>query len=190
MGPADISEVVAIERASYTMLWPERAYEYELRQNELAHYFVLRTSLPHPSLTKVDRPAAKPSSAIIGIGGFWLMADEIHISTIAIHPDWRRRGLGEWMLLTLIERGQALGGTTATLEVRPSNRVARHLYKKYDFRQAGRRRGYYTDNGEDALILTTPPLTLPDYRAMLGQRKAALFQKLAKIRVDKIGQIS
>ena len=202
---ADIPAVVAIEHASYSMTWPAKAYDYELQDNDLAHYFVLRTSLPHPpqegkhfnhpseiqeetSGGQSHRKAAHRSavggrfSTVIGLAGFWLMGDEAHISTIAIHPDWRGLGLGEWLLLTLIEVAQALDAQTATLEVRPSNHSALALYQKYKFDQVGRRPRYYSDNDEDALILTTPSLTLPDYQAMLFQRKVALFQRLAKIK--------
>jgi ribosomal-protein-alanine N-acetyltransferase len=196
---ADIPAVVAIEHASYSMTWPAKAYDYELQDNDLAHYFVLRTSLSHPPQKKSkhfnnllevqeetsggQRSAVSGRFAtVIGLAGFWLMGDEAHISTIAIHPDWRGLGLGEWLLLTLIEVAQALDAQTATLEVRPSNHSALTLYQKYKFEQVGRRPRYYSDNDEDALILTTPPLTLPDYQAMLRQRKVALFQRLAKIK--------
>lgn len=164
----DIPAVVAVEQASYAMTWPQKAYTYELQKNELAHYYVLRvTHLP-------DAP-------IIGLGGFWLLGDEIHISTIAVHPRWRRLGLGEWLLQHLLEAGQRLGGQVATLEVRPSNYAALALYQKYNFRQVGLRPQYYSDNGEDALILTTPRLDLPDYQAMFHQRKTTLAQRLAQI---------
>ena len=196
---ADIPAVVAIEHASYSMTWPAKAYDYELQDNDLAHYFVLRTSLSHPPQKKSKHfnrlseaqgqtPGGQrsavggPFSTVIGLAGFWLMGDEAHISTIAIHPDWRGLGLGEWLLLTLIEVAQALDAQTATLEVRPSNHSALALYQKYKFGQVGRRPRYYSDNDEDALILTTPSLTLPDYQAMLFQRKVALFQRLAKIK--------
>jgi ribosomal-protein-alanine N-acetyltransferase len=174
---ADIPRVVAVEQASYAMTWPAKAYRHELQQNDLAHYFVLRLT---PQLTT--------QSALIGLGGFWLMADEIHISTIAIHPDWRGLGLGEWMLTRLLEEGQALGAAVATLEVRPSNRAARSLYEKYGFQEVGRRRNYYTDNGEDALILTTPTLNLADYQELFQQRRAGLFQRLADITLDKLAE--
>lgn len=196
---ADIPAVVAIEHASYSMTWPAKAYDYELQDNDLAHYFVLRTSLPHPpqkeskhfnhsSEAQGQTPGGQRSavdgrfSTVIGLAGFWLMGDEAHISTIAIHPDWRGLGLGEWLLLTLIEVAQALDAQTATLEVRPSNHSALALYQKYKFEQVGRRPRYYSDNDEDALILTTPPLTLPDYQTMLIQPKIVLFQRLAKIK--------
>ena len=191
MTPADIPAVVAIENASYSMTWPARAYDYELQYNDLAHYFVLRTSLPQPPLEESRQSSRQPGvqkgilgghfSTIIGLAGFWLMADEAHISTIAIHPDWRRLGLGEWLLLGLIETAQTLNAQTATLEVRPSNRIAQALYQKYRFEQVGRRPRYYSDNNEDALILTTPPLTSLDYQTMLGQRQKALLQRLTNL---------
>lgn len=172
---ADIPRVVAVEQASYAMTWPAKAYRHELQQNDLAHYFVLRLA-----------PQSTAQSSLIGLGGFWLMADEIHISTIAIHPDWRSLGLGEWMLTRLLEEGQALGAAVATLEVRPSNLAARSLYEKYGFQEVGRRRHYYTDNGEDALILTTPPLSQADYQEMLEQRRAEVFRRLAQVTLDKL----
>jgi ribosomal-protein-alanine N-acetyltransferase len=201
---ADIPAAVAIDHASYAMTWPLRAYEYELQHNDFAHYFVLRTSLPYPP-QKVDEHFHQTSdiseqlrlrspvpghgkyrltpqhTTVIGLSGFWLMAGEAHIGTIAVQPDWRGLGLGEWLLLALLETGQGLNADVATLEVRPSNHVALALYRKYRFEQVGRRPRYYSDNHEDALIFTTPPLTLPDYRAMLSQRKVALFHRLAKI---------
>ena len=176
MQPSDIAAVVAIEQASYTMPWPRKAYDYELTQNKLAHYFVLRTTLPLPT----------EQSNIIGMAGFWLMADEAHIMTLAVYPAWRRLGLGEWLLVTLLQKARALDAAVATLEVRPSNQAARSLYQKYNFAEVGRRRGYYTDNGEDALILTTSALVSSDYQAMLDRRKTALGQQLSRVNIDKI----
>jgi ribosomal-protein-alanine N-acetyltransferase len=177
MEPSDIPQVVTLEQASYTMPWPRKAYDYELEKNKLAHYFVLRTFL-------LD---SRVQPDLIGLGGFWLMADEAHLNTLAVHPIWRRLGLGEWLLQTLIEEAQALGAIVATLEVRPSNQAALALYRKYNFQEVGRRPGYYADNGEDALILTTSPLSSLDYQAMLGQRKRSLSQRLAKIDLDSVG---
>jgi ribosomal-protein-alanine N-acetyltransferase len=194
---ADIREVIAVERASYSLAWPAKAYDYELQKNDLAHYFVLRLLPPPASQPLADlsnrphnqptiQPTNRPSRSVIGLGGFWLMADEIHISTIAVQPIWRGLGLGEWLLVKLLVEGQALGGAIATLEVRPSNQAALALYRKYNFQEVGRRPHYYNDNGEDALILTTPNLSLPDYQAMFQQRQAALNQRLVKIRADTI----
>jgi ribosomal-protein-alanine N-acetyltransferase len=176
---ADVPQVIAVEQAAYTMQWPQKAYEHELTANDLAHYFILRTTL------HID-PA---TSDLVGMAGFWLLADEAHISTLAVHPQWHRQGLGEWLLVNIIEEAKILGAVVATLEVRPSNQAALALYQKYNFAQVGRRPRYYSDNNEDALILTSPPLTTLDYQTMLTQRKTAVIQRLAKIDVDKISQI-
>jgi ribosomal-protein-alanine N-acetyltransferase len=181
MTVSDIQAVVALEQMAYRMHWPRKAYAYELTQNQVSHYFILRLSEPAALPKKL---ATEHEQGLIGLGGFWLVADEIHISTLAIHPSWRRLGLGEWMLIALLEAGQRLSGTFATLEVRPSNRAARSLYQKYSFEEVGRRPNYYTESGEDALILTTPAVTLPDYQAMLHHRKETLYQRLSNLKDD------
>jgi ribosomal-protein-alanine N-acetyltransferase len=172
---ADIPQVIAVEQAAYSMQWPQKAYEYELTQNKLAHYFVLRTTLP------ID-PA---ESDLVGMAGFWLIADEVHISTIAVHPQWHREGLGEWLLVNIIEEAQNLGAVVATLEVRPSNQAALALYQKYNFAEVGRRPRYYSDTNEDALILTSPLLASPDYQAMLTQHKNTCQKRLNRMNIDK-----
>ena len=94
---------------------------------------------------------------MLGYAGLWLLIDEAHISTIAVAPEWRGRGLGELLLASLLERAISIGADVATLEVRASNLVAQNLYRKYRFTVVGVRKGYYTDNFEDALVMTTPP---------------------------------
>ena len=170
-----IPAIMEIERASFTLPWPESAYHYELTQNELAHYYVLGPRLSPPSpvrptgwrrLWQTLRPApgaeAGGSPIAWGYGGFWLLYDEAHISTLGVRPEWRGRGWGEWLLLTMLEEAHRLGARVATLEVRVSNMPAQSLYLKYRFEQVGRRKGYYADNREDALIMTTPALAAPD----------------------------
>lgn len=175
MQPTDIAEVISLEKAAYGERRSNKDYQHELQNNEFAHYYVLRPSPPFlPSL--------------IGHGGFWLIVDELHVNTIAIHPDWQGLGLGEWLLLHLVEQGQALGATLATLEVRPSNQVAISLYQKYAFQEVGRRPHYYND-GEDALILITPALASPDYQTMLTRHKATLRQRLQNLKIDKIDHL-
>ncbi len=126
---------------------------------------------------------------MVGVGGFWLIAAELHIISVAVHPDWQGLGLGEVLLLTLLEAGLSMKAKTATLEVRPSNQSALTLYQKYNFQEEGRRAHYYGNNGEDALILTTPALNLPGYQAMLTRRKTKIFARLSKINVDKADQV-
>ena len=168
--PADISAAIAIESLAYPTGFPPRHYLHELEHNRLAHYLALRLGRPPPQL--------------IGVAGYWLMADEPHVITIAVHPAHQRQGLGEWLLLHLLEHGLTQGAQVATLEVRVSNERAIALYHKYQFELAGRRRGYYSDTGEDALILTTPPLPSPEYRAMLAARKSQLAARLARLLPD------
>ena len=143
---ADVASVEAIELASFSAPWPPNAYRTELQTNRLAHYMVIRVG-----------------SRIVGYAGLWLMVDEAHVTTFAIHPDWRRRRLGERLLLALLDAAFDRRAAEATLEVRLSNLAARRLYEKFGFRPVGIRPRYYTDNNEDALIMTTDRL---DGRAM------------------------
>ena len=123
---------------------------------------------------------APPKVNILGYGGFWLMAGEAHISTIAVRPEWRQRGIGELLLVAMLERAVELGGNLATLEVRVSNVAAQSLYQKYGFAKVGLRPHYYRDRGEDALIMTTKHLTSAAFQSAFQRLKAELRQKLVE----------
>jgi ribosomal-protein-alanine N-acetyltransferase len=153
----DLPAVHAIERSSFFVPWPDDAYRNELLTNRLASYVVAR---------------AGPD--VVGFGGLWVMVDEAHITTFAVDPRWRRRGVGEWMLLGLLDRAAERGAREATLEVRLSNMPARRLYEKFGFRPVGIRPRYYSDNGEDALIMTTDPLASPAMVERLARLRSAL----------------
>jgi ribosomal-protein-alanine N-acetyltransferase len=181
MAPADIAAVIALEQLAYGPTVSHRDYTHELSHNPLAHYFVLKSSLSVGS-------AADSLPILVGVGGFWLIAGEAHIITLATHPDWQRLGLGEWLLLNLLEQVRFRGAEEVTLEVRPSNRPAFALYQKYRFREVGQRIGYY-DNGENAFILSTPPLHSAEYQLLLTRHKTSLRQRLAQTKVDKLRQI-
>jgi ribosomal-protein-alanine N-acetyltransferase len=114
-----------------------------------------------------------------------MMVDEAHISTIAVQPHWRRRGIGELLLVAMLDRAIELGAEIATLEVRVSNVTAQNLYRKYGFRKAGLRRRYYRDSDEDALIMSTERLTSATFQSHFQQLKQALRKKLAQS-LDKI----
>jgi ribosomal-protein-alanine N-acetyltransferase len=178
----DIPQVMTIERGSFPLPWPERAYHYELSQNQNSHYVVLRpTSEADPehwwhALKRVWRRNLRPQ--IIGYGGFWLIAGEAHISTIAIDPNWRRGGLGELLLWDMLKRAVPLEVFEATLEVRVSNQVAQNLYHKYGFEKVGRRRRYYQDNGEDAWIMTVANFDGQAYQSRLDQLGRDLQRRL------------
>ncbi|MGB9593930.1 MAG: ribosomal protein S18-alanine N-acetyltransferase, partial [Anaerolineae bacterium] len=178
----DIPEVLEIERACFSMPWSAHAYRYEIEENTLSWYVVARPA-PRPRerglLGKILnlRSAGEPRTPIIGYGGFWMMVDEAHISTLAVAPPYRRRGVGELLLLAMIEEAQRRGAAAVTLEVRVSNLPAQRLYEKYGFTVQGRRVRYYSDNGEDAYIMTTPPLRSASYRETLEALKARLYAR-------------
>jgi ribosomal-protein-alanine N-acetyltransferase len=153
----DLDDVIAIERASFTAPWPPNAYRSEIETNRLASYLVARVN-----------------GTIVAYGGMWLMVDEAHITTFAVHPAWRRQRIGERLLLAFLDLAIDRHAREATLEVRLSNLPARRLYEKYGFRPVGLRPRYYSDDGEDALIMTTEPITEPAYRARLAGLRAAL----------------
>lgn len=189
MRVGDIEEVTHIDRLSFPTPWSYNSYYNEIERNKAAHYYVLR--LRDAPQTADDgengwrrlqrwlgvQPGHERSS-IIGYAGMWLMHDEAHISTIAIHPDWRGHALGEYLLLAMLVEAQALKAAMVTLEVRITNTRAQALYRKYHFDMVGRRRGYYSDNGEDALLMTTPSLGDADYDVALAALAAALRQRL------------
>lgn len=153
----DIPAVLAIDRDSFPTAATEQLYRHEVAGNPLAYYQVL-----------VENTSA--DEAIIGYAGFWLIAGEVHISTIAVRPDRRGRGRGEWLLLNLLLLSCEMAALLVTLEVRRGNRVARNLYAKYRFEEVGVRRGYYRDTGEDALLLTVDFSEQPGYCAWLRQQ--------------------
>jgi ribosomal-protein-alanine N-acetyltransferase len=155
----DIPAVHAIESASFPTPWPPYAFRGELETNRMAHYLVVRAG-----------------ARIVAYAGIWLMVDEAHVTTFAVLPAYRRRGIGGRLLSEVIELAAQLGATVVTLEVRLSNAGARRLYQQFGFRPVGVRPRYYSDNGEDALIMTTEGLDRPEMqalRARLAERFAA-----------------
>jgi [ribosomal protein S18]-alanine N-acetyltransferase len=136
MRPEDLEAVLAIERASFTMPWSRGAFLYEMEKNRVARCWVMRDD-----------------SAIVGYVCLWEIADELHITNIAVDPSLRRRGIGRALLQGVIDDARVRGLRVVALEVRPSNTEARTLYESFGFRIVGRRRGYYYDTGEDALVM-------------------------------------
>ncbi|GCE20470.1 ribosomal protein S18-alanine N-acetyltransferase [Dictyobacter kobayashii] len=198
---SDVPRVIEIERLAYPSTWPPSAYRKELQDNRWAHYIVLRDkhileeqssvpaepekarkTRPFPLSLLPSRPAVTAPSpdlaSIIGFSGLWLMVDEAHITTIAMHPDYRGHGLGEMLLVSLIDISYNIGAKWVTLEVRVSNHTAQNLYRKYGFQEAGVRHRYYSDNQEDALIMWTDEINSAAYKQKFLALKAALLQKL------------
>jgi len=178
----DLRQVMAIERTAFPTPWPVSAYHHELTQNDLSTYVVLRQRAETPTghwrrlgHRRLRHAATMP---LLGYGGFWMIVDEAHISTLAVHPEWRGRSLGELLLVALIEAAVLRGAAAATLEVRVSNEVAQGLYRKHAFAQVGRRKADNTGNREDALIRTTPRLDEPRFAARYAARKERLRERL------------
>jgi ribosomal-protein-alanine N-acetyltransferase len=117
---------------------------------------------------------------VIGFGGMWFAFDEAHITTLGVDPEHRGRGLGEFLLLGLIDEAIARGANWLTLEVRVSNVSAQALYRKYQFSEQGTRRRYYSDNNEDAFIMWSPSLRDPEFRAVIEARRRQLADRLAR----------
>jgi [ribosomal protein S18]-alanine N-acetyltransferase len=203
MTMSDVPRVIEIERLAYPSTWPPSAYRKELQDNRWAHYIVMRDKkiveeratepvqdyerprrifplslLPNRQTMTMQTPGL---ASIIGFAGLWLMVDEAHITTIAMHPDYRRRGLGEYMLANLIDIAYAINARWVTLEVRVSNYSAQNLYRKYGFREAGLRHRYYSDNQEDALIMWTEEIHSLAYRHKFQVLKSILIQKLEAV---------
>ena len=132
----DVEEVLVVERMSFLTPWSRFAFQTELTRNQYALYLV-----------------GKSQGHVVAYAGTWVVLDEAHITNVAVHPDYRGQGYGHQILLALLAQAKARGAARATLEVRVGNKVAQSLYLQYGFTFCGSRKGYYTDTGEDALIM-------------------------------------
>ncbi|HBT79394.1 MAG TPA: ribosomal-protein-alanine N-acetyltransferase [Selenomonas sp.] len=135
MVPDDADAVAAVEAACFPVPWSRESFWREA-SNEHTCYRL-----------------AVADEQVVGFAGCWVTCDEAQITNIALLPDWRGQGLGTRLMADLMAAAKARGCTAMTLEVRPSNTAALALYHHYGFKEAGRRKGYYTDNGEDAIIM-------------------------------------
>ena len=133
---ADLDRVIEIEEKSFPTPWSRKAFYCELTQNIYAHYVVARCD-----------------GEVIGYGGMWVILDEAHVTNIAVHRDFRRRGIGRRILQELMNRARSRGAVRMTLEVRKSNIGAQRLYEQMGFVAKGLRKGYYSDLKEDAIIM-------------------------------------
>lgn len=132
----DLEEVLAIERASFSMPWSRGAFLYEMQQNRVARCWVMREG-----------------PRVVGYLCLWEVSDELHITNLAVDPADRRRGIARALLGSVLDQARGRGLRVVVLEVRPSNREARRLYESFGFHVIGHRQGYYYDTGEDALVM-------------------------------------
>jgi len=193
MGLEDIPQVSEIEREAFPPPWPATNFKRELTTSSLTHYLVvfgdkcddnslvreLRDTNSYikssessldifrsiiKSFFRSDTAGAALKQPILGFAGLWFMADEAHLSNIAVREAYRHRGVGELLLISSIKCAIEHDASFVTLEVRASNEAARALYKKYDFIEVGIRQGYYTDNKEDAILMTAHDITSAHFK--------------------------
>ncbi len=179
--PEQLNAAVELDQLCFGGLWTRSGYEREL-DSPSSQLLVLeaRQALKDSGLQgqssedltqsseRVDFQAAPTTqNSLVGLGCFWAILEEAHITILAVHPDYQRQGLGQLLLYALLRDARRRHLEWATLEVKPSNQAALSLYKKFGFTEAGRRRGYYKDTGEDALILWRAGLQAPEFEETL-----------------------
>jgi ribosomal-protein-alanine N-acetyltransferase len=139
----DLPQVIAIDQASFSLPWPERSFRFEIIDNPTARCWV------------VEADGHVTAELIL-----WIIVNEAHIATIATHPDFRRLGIGNAILLHALKSAAEQGATSAYLEVRASNLAAQDLYRKFGFVEMARRAQYYKDNTEDAVLMRLKSLRM------------------------------
>jgi ribosomal-protein-alanine N-acetyltransferase len=164
-----LDAVVELDRLCFGELWTAEGYKRELESPN--SYLVVLTL----SQSNLDLP-----EKTIGLGCFWTILEEAHITILAIDPNYQNQGLGQLIFCHLLENAAAQSLERATLEVRDSNQSALYLYQKFGFKIAGRRKNYYQKTGEDALVLWRNDLKAPEF-----QEKLALWQQENEIRLDR-----
>ncbi len=133
----DIPAVIDLDHKSFSLPWPERSFRFEVTENPASHCWV-----------------AEVDGKVVGMIVVWLIVDEAHVATIATHPDFRRQGIAKSLLAHALLRLIDEGARSSFLEVRESNLAAQEMYRKFGYEETGRRRRYYSDNDEDAILMT------------------------------------
>ena len=207
LGVGDIAQSAEIEQDAFPTLFPPTSFRRELKNSMAKYLVAWslddiqgRGSVSEPASYPQRHDGGRPligrilsntrqlwprrgsaweigKQFLAGFVGIWYMVDETHIVSVGVRRDYRGRGIGELLLLAAVEQALVQGARTVTLEVRVSNHVARNLYLKYGFTDRGIRRGYYVDDREDAVIMTTDPIDRPPYRDRLATLKQAFEQR-------------
>ena len=133
----DVPAVVELDSLSFSLPWPERSFRFELTENSASRCWVVELD-----------------GKIVGMLVAWLLVDEAHIATIATHPDHRRQGIARNLLAYALRYMSKEGAVTSFLEVRESNTAAQELYHQFGYEAVGRRKRYYKDTDEDAILMT------------------------------------
>lgn len=164
----DLPRVMVVERECFPTPWSESAYLTEIA-NRSAYYVV-----------------ACVDSEIAGYAGMWIITDEAHITTLGVAKPARGHGIGEQLLVALLDEARRRGARRATLEVRRGNSIAQNLYRKYGFSSAAIRRAYYTDNGEDAVVMWVDDLYSNVFIQRYDELKQSLTEKLSRATAEGI----
>ncbi len=198
----DIPQVGEIERESFPTTWPQAAYRRELQSNAMARYLVVADTSPAPTeppphglaglVGGVRRIVAgshvrnddERGHRLIAFLGLWFLLEECHVVTVAVRQAYRGRGVGELLVITAVDLATRKGQELLTLECRVSNTTAQALYEKYGFEKVGLRKKYYSDNNEDALIMTTPPIQTVEYQATFARLRAAHRERWGAPEID------
>ena len=203
MNADDISQVSAIDREAFPTEWPPPSFKREL-SSSMVRYLVAqdesrrigsdaKTPAPKSSMWEslvagmrhvlgrndgaADVTTAQNTQFIVGYASIWMMVDESHLTSIAVPKSHQHQGIGELLLIAVIKLSLQMKAQVVTLEVRASNSSAQTLYAKYGFKNVGIRRRYYTDNSEDAVIMTTDSITSPTYQAKLREMEAKYMER-------------
>jgi ribosomal-protein-alanine N-acetyltransferase len=212
MQDRDISQALEIDHEAFPTQWPHPTYssfKQELR-NRLACYIVVTEPIESGiveqgsdnkgfwqkflRLFSQDRSPGEEilsqKEYVVGLAGFWVMVDEAHIITLAVRETYHRQGIGERLLIEMIEMAAGLKARMVTLETRVSNKQAQALYDKYGLQTVGVRRAYYTDNGEDALLMTTEPLTSNTFQSHFQQLKQSHMHRWGGLYADELSKVA
>jgi ribosomal-protein-alanine N-acetyltransferase len=188
-----LSAAVALDQLCFGGLWTRSGYEQELN-SPCSQLLVLEAAtglrdsglstqsseiLTQTSLRADVETAPTTKNSLVGLGCYWSILEEAHITILAVHPEYQRQGLGKFLLYALLRDARRRKLEWATLEVKPSNQAALSLYQKFGFTEAGRRRRYYKDTGEDALILWRKGLQTLEFEETLAECYRQIERNLA-----------
>jgi ribosomal-protein-alanine N-acetyltransferase len=209
MQKGDISQVTSIDREAFPTQWPPPPFSRDL-DSRIVRYLVALEERENPHqcseagqqeargnlqgvISRIrqrlgrgylpgDQGVAECEDSVVGYASMWLMVDEAHLTSIAVRETHRRLGIGEMLIIAMVDLALELKAQVMTLETRVSNRAAQALYEKYGFAPAGIRRRYYSDDGEDAVIMTTQNLISDSYQARFRQLKQAYLERWKPVR--------
>jgi ribosomal-protein-alanine N-acetyltransferase len=172
-----LEQVVAIDQLSFSLPWPVHSYRYELLENEVSRQWVAEAYSAEAEAysaeaeaysAKAEAHSEGEAPRVIGMIVVWQVMDEAHIATIAVHPEYRGHGIGRQILLTALRECAAQGAALVTLEVREHNPIAITMYHKFGFEVVGRRKRYYKDTNEDAILMTLETQGLEKITSLTG----------------------